>query len=73
MCIKLTIMQSKSIIRGELIKRCSGQLLGLGIVRKNYEDVEDLDEDVYYSIAVTKYVLYLGFNGVGINPEHPKF
>ncbi len=72
MCITLMIMQSKSIIRGELIKRCSGQLLGLGIVRINYEDVEDLD-DVYYSIAVTKYVLYLGFNRVGINPEHPKF
>jgi len=29
-------------------------------VRKNDEDVEDLDENVYYSIAVTKYMLYLG-------------
>ncbi len=42
------------------------------IVRKNYEDFEDLDEDVYCSIAVTKYMLYLGFNGVGMNPEYPK-
>ncbi|KAL0153910.1 hypothetical protein M9458_050779, partial [Cirrhinus mrigala] len=37
-------------------------------VRKSEEDVEDLDEDVYCSIAVAK---YLGFNGVGMNPEHP--
>ncbi len=44
----------------------------LTFVRKN-EEVEDLDEDVYCSIAVTKYMLYLGFNGVEINPEHPKF
>ncbi len=42
----------------------------LDVVRKNDEDVEDLDEDVYCSIAATK---YLGFNGVGMNPEHPKF
>ncbi len=93
-------------------------------VKKNYEDVEDLDEDVYCSIAGTKDIyiyafsrrfypkrltvhsgytlfismcvpwelnpqpstlltqcsttepqehLYLGFNGVGMNPEHPKF
>ncbi len=41
-------------------------------VRKNDEDVEDLDEDVYCSIAVMKYMLYLGFNGVGMNPKHPK-
>ncbi len=41
-------------------------------VRKNYEDIEDRDEDVYCSIAVTKYILYLGFKGVGMNPEHPK-
>ncbi len=39
-------------------------------VRKNYEDVED---DVYRSITVTKYTLYPGFNGVEINTEHPKF
>jgi len=39
-------------------------------VRKNDEDVEDLDEDVNCSISVTK--LYLGFNGAGMNPEHPK-
>ncbi len=41
-------------------------------VRTNDEDVENLDEDVYCSIAVTKYMLYLGFNGAGMNPEHPK-
>ncbi len=35
------------------------------LVRKNYEDV-------YGSISVTTYMLYLGFNVVGINPEHPK-
>ncbi len=40
--------------------------------RKNDEDVEDLDEDVYFRIAVTKYMLYLGFNGVRMNPEHTK-
>ncbi len=45
----------------------------LANVRKNYEDIEDLDEDVYCSIAVTKNMLYLGFNGVGMNPENPKF
>lgn len=42
-------------------------------VRKNDENVEDLDKDDYYSIAVTKYMLYIGFNGVGMNPECPKF
>ncbi len=42
-------------------------------VRKCDEDIEDIDEDVYCSIAVTKCMLYLGFNGVGMNPEHPKF
>ncbi len=41
-------------------------------VRKSDEDVDDLDEDVYCSIAVTKYMLYLGFNGVGMNPLNPK-
>ncbi len=41
-------------------------------VRKSDEVIEDLDEDVYCSIAVTKYMQYLGFNGVLINPEHPK-
>ncbi len=42
------------------------------ILWKSDEDVEDLDEDVKCSIAVTKYMLYLGFNGDGMNPEHPK-
>ncbi len=36
-------------------------------------DIEDLDEDVYCSIAVTKYMLYLRLNVVVMNPEHPKF
>ncbi len=45
----------------------------LTAVRKTDEEVEDLDEGVYCSIAVTKYMLYLGFNGVEMNPEHPKF
>lgn len=27
-------------------------------VRKMYEDNEDLDEDIYCTIAVTKYMLY---------------
>ncbi len=45
----------------------------LASVKKNDKDVEDLDEDVYWSIPVTKYMLYLGFNIVGMNPEHPKF
>ncbi len=40
--------------------------VALCCVRKNDEDVEDLDEDVYCSIAVTKYI------GVGMNPEHSK-
>ncbi len=34
---------------------------------QSYEDVEDLDEDVYCSIVVTKYIR------VRMNPEHPKF
>ncbi len=42
------------------------------VVKKCEEDVEDLDEDVNCSIAVTKYMLYLGFNRVGMNPQHPK-
>ncbi len=41
-------------------------------MRKSDEDLKDFDEDVYCSIAVTKYMLYLGFNEVGMNPEHPK-
>ncbi len=42
-------------------------------VRKSDEDVEDLDEDVYCCIAVTKYMLYLGFNGVRMKPSKPFF
>ncbi len=41
--------------------------------KKKYEDFEDLDEDVYCSIAVTKHMWYFGSNGVEMNPEHPKF
>ncbi len=48
-------------------------LMSLKCVIKNNEVMEDLDEDVYCSIAVTKYMFYLGFNGVRMNPEHPKF
>ncbi len=43
------------------------------LVRKSDDDFEDLDEDVYCSIAVTKHMQYFGFNGVEMNPEHPKF
>ncbi len=41
------------------------------VCKKSDEDVEDPDEDVFCSIAVTKYMLYLGFNSVGMNPQHP--
>jgi len=32
--------------------------------------VEDLKNEVYYSIAVARHTKHLGFTGVRMNPEH---
>jgi len=43
-----------------------------GSVRKNDVDIEDLKNEVYYSIEVARYSK-LGFTGVRTNPETSKF
>ncbi len=52
------------MVRNKTITACKEPYFFECNVRKSDEVIEDLDEDVYCSIAVTKYMQYLGFNGV---------
>ncbi len=63
----------RRLVPGQSSDSADVDSISVTIVRKNDEDVEYLYEDVYCSIAVTKYMLYLGFNGVEMNPEHLTF
>jgi len=41
----------------------------MDIERKKYVDVEDLKNEVYYSIVVARYTKHLGFISIRMNPR----